>query len=150
MREQEQIRNRSFNTIVVFMTALMPILSCSIPSLEQPACNDARPLIREFYSFHFGNEMEITPEGIRQRERFLSPQMKTLAAQAPEGSDPFTVGSGSLPRAFRVGSCRQTSESRVEFDVLFFWKEEATTEQRPIKVELIKEDGQWFVERVNN
>lgn len=150
MKDGCSIQYRLVRTLLGFSVIASLAVSCSMPSLEPASCTDARPLIREFYSFHFANEMELTPDGLQRRARFISDRLKNEAAQQPEGKDPFTIGTGAFPRAFRVGSCQELSEGQVEFDVLLFWKEETTTEQRPIKVELIKENGQWLVDRVNN
>src|SRR5262245_25972058 len=78
------------------------IAGCSIPNLEDPACANARTAVREFYSFHFGNEMSFSTENLKNRERFLSPGFLETLSNEAEGTDPFTTGTSDLPKAFRV------------------------------------------------
>lgn len=132
-----------------FCLAICLSAACSMPMLETASCTAARPSVREFYSFHFANELELTPENLQKRERFLTPGLVEKLRQTPEGKDPFTVGEPPFPRAFRVGSCREMATERVEFDVLVFWRDETRTEQRNIKAEVIDLEGRWLVDRVS-
>lgn len=132
-----------------FCVAICLAAACSMPTLETASCTAARSAAREFYSFHFANELELNHENLQKRERFLSPDLVEKLRQTPEGTDPFTVGEPPFPRAFRVGSCREIDAGHVEFDVLVFWRDEASTEQRKIKAEVIDLEGRWLVHRVS-
>ena len=120
-------------------------LSCSIPNLEPTACIDARTPVREFYSFHFGNEMRFSQQGLKLREKFLTPDFFRKMSTWPNAGDPFTTGNEDFPKAFRVGECDQIATDLTKFQVLLFWKDDVRSEQREIKVEAIKQGGQWLV-----
>lgn len=122
--------------------------SCGVPNLDPPECSASRTLIREFYSFHFGNEMKASPEGLEARKRFLTPQLYKSAASAAEGTDPFTTGTSDFPKAFRAGECRVISPERTEYDVLLFWKDDSRTEQKTINVEAAKIDDAWLIDKI--
>lgn len=133
------------------MPALLVLLSgCGVPNLEPPECSAARTAVREFYSFHFGNEMLFSPEGLKQRERFLSPALIEQIGKAPEGTDPFTTGDADLPKAFRAGECRVLTPDRTQFDLLIFWKDDVRTEQRTLKVEAVKTENGWLVDKIES
>lgn len=132
-----------------FCMAICLSAACSMPTLETASCTAARSSVREFYSIHFANDLELNPENLQKRERFLSPDLVEKLRRMPEGTDPFTVGEPPFPRAFRVGSCREIAAERVEFDVLVFWRDEASTEQRKINAEVIDLEGRWLVDQVS-
>ncbi len=122
---------------------------CSLPNLEDPDCTKARDIVREFYSFHFGNDMHPTAENIALRERFLTPafvgRLKSLPATT---TDPFTH-TEEFPKAFRVGECKVVESGQaVRFRVLLFWKDDVKSQQRPIFTSVKKENGNWLVDDV--
>ena len=124
-------------------------IGCSIPILEPQSCIDSRTSVREFYSFHFGNEMRYSDEGLKLRERFLSPTFAQDLTRRQHFGDPFTTGDEDLPKAFRVGACREISPDKAEFQVLLFWRDDVRNEQREIKVETAKQDGRWLIDNVS-
>ena len=95
------------------------LLACSVPNLETPACVESRDIVREFYSFHFGNGLAFSPESLRQRERFLTSGFSSRLATQPEGPDPFTTGTTDFPKAFRVGECNEKAPDKTVFEGLF-------------------------------
>ena len=121
---------------------------CGIPNLDPPECAASRTAVREFYSYHFGNDMKFSPEGLKQRERFLSPALVAELRASKEGTDPFTTGTDDLPKAFRAGKCRTLSPDRTEFDLLIFWKDDIRNEQRSMKVEAVKSGDTWLVDKI--
>lgn len=123
--------------------------ACSIPSLETPACTESKNAIREFYSVHFGNEMRFSAVSLKQRERFLSPEFARSVSTSPENTDPFTTGTDDLPKAFRVGECKEMSPEKTQVSVLLFWRDETRTEQREIKVEAIDKNDSWLVNNIS-
>ena len=123
--------------------------ACSIPNLETPACTESKNAVREFYSYHFGNEMKFSAEDLKRREKFLTPEFAKAVAGSPEGTDPFTTGSDDIPKAFRVGNCREISPERTESSVLLFWRTDDRTEQREIKVEAVDKNDTWLVNKVS-
>ncbi len=124
--------------------------ACSIPTLEVAECIEARTAVREFYSFHFANDMSINPEGLEARDRFLTPGfVEKLKAEGVEG-DPFTVGSGDPPRAFRPGRCQLLPDGRTAFDILVFWKDDESTKQQRITAVLKNFDNKWLIDEIEN
>ena len=122
--------------------------SCSIPNLEPQPCIDARTPVREFYSFHFGNDMNFSQEGLSKREQFLTREFIGRLASRSDGPDLFTTGDMDFPKAFRVGECREIAANKTEFQVLLFWKDDVRTEQREINVVAVMQDGRWLIDDV--
>ncbi len=154
--KKQEVRSRMLDVncrrIILFLllTSCFLLLSCSIPNLEKPECTAARQTVREFYSYHFGNDMKLSKENIKLRERFLTDELKEkLVAQADGKSDYFTA-TDDHPKAFRVGSCEVTNENKTVFEVVLFWKDDARSEQREIKVETVKQNENWLINKVEN
>lgn len=125
------------------------LLSCSIPNLEQPECDQARDVAREFYSFHFGNEMAFSVESLEKRKFYLTPRLYEGLKASPPAADPFTR-TDDLPKAFRIGECKVIEPGRrVGFNVLLFWKTDIRTEQRAIDVEAENIDGKWLIDSID-
>ena len=127
------------------------IASCgSIPNLEQPECTDSRLVAREFYSYHFGNEMKFSPENLKKREKFLTPDyFKSLQSVAGE-DDIFTTNNTDFPKAFRVGGCKVVEPTKTNMEVLLFWKDDTRSEQKAIHVEVIKQNDKWLINKILN
>ena len=124
------------------------IFGCSVPNLEQKSCIEARTPIREFYSYHVGNDMNFSQENLKKREQFLTPEFVNKLRSVPDGADPFTTGDTDVPKAFRVGECREIAPDKTRFQVLLFWKDDVRSEQREIEVGTEKRDGRWLVNHV--
>src|SRR6187399_3498178 len=76
------------------------IASCSLPNLESNDCTQARDLVKKFYSFHFGNEMRLSPETLKAREKFLTPELYRSLSSLPESNTDYFTASDELPRTF--------------------------------------------------
>lgn len=122
--------------------------ACSIPNLESAECAEARQTIKEFYSFHFGNEMKFSPENLQLRERFLTPEYAASLRGKSTETDVFTVNSDDYPKAFRAGDCRLAAPDKTVFEVLLFWKTETRTEQRRIEVAAVKQNDKWLIDKI--
>lgn len=132
----------------LLLMACCLLSACSVPNLEKPECTAARQTVREFYSYHFGNDMRMSPENLRQRERFLSDELKkNLAAQAESRTDYFTR-TEDYPKAFRIGECEAVNDNKTDFQIVLFWKNDERNEQREIKAEAIKENEKWLINKV--
>jgi hypothetical protein len=148
------IRSRSsLINKVLFLCVFVPLWpmlfsACGVPNLDPPECSASRTVVREFYSFHFGNDMRFSEEGLKQRERYLSPALIDEARKGKEGTDPFTTGDADFPKAFRAGECRVISPDRTSFDLLLFWKDDVRSEQRKIKVEAVKSGAKWLIDKI--
>ena len=124
-------------------------LACGVPNLEPPACVESRDIVREFYSFHFGNGLAFSADSLKQRERFLTTEFNVRLASQPKGADPFTTGTTDFPRAFRVGECSEMASDKTVFEVLVFWRDDNRTEQKTIRVETGKSGDEWLIDNVN-
>jgi hypothetical protein len=123
-------------------------IACSIPNLEKPECTAARQTVKEFYSYHFGNDMKPSKENLEQSAKFLTADLKQkLAVQTEEKVDYFTA-TDDYPKAFRVGGCEVSSDDKTVFEVLFFWKDDNRSEQREALVETVKQNNQWLINKV--
>jgi hypothetical protein len=93
--------------------------------------------------------MRFSAQGLKQRAKFLSPEFATAVGRSPENIDPFTTGSEDLPKAFRVGECKEITPEKTLVSVLIFWRDETRTEQREIKVEAIDKNDSWLVNNIS-
>ena len=134
--------------IGIAMLATISTFSCSIPNLETAECVASRSVVREFYSFHFGNDMRFSADGLEARRRFLTPSYYTSLYSSEPEADVFTTNTTDFPRAFRVGKCETTGEGRSAFEVLLFWRDDSRTEQRAISVETVLIAEDWLIDRV--
>jgi len=126
------------------------LIGCSIPNLEKPECSAARQATGEFYSYHFGNDMKPSKENLQLRAKFLTDELKqNLTAQNNGETDYFTA-TDDYPKAFRIGYCTVINENKTIFEVVLFWKDDARSEQREIKVETINQGYKWLINKVEN
>ena len=156
---RSEIRGRSLLSISAYGLLLIVcccFASCSIPNLEEADCRDARDRVREFYSFHFGNDMHLTEESVRLREKYLTRRLvndllNDAVALPVKTTEYFTATpTDDPPKAFRVGECKvvQPGET-VQFDILLFWKDDVRTEQRHISTSVKKENNNWLIDSVS-
>ena len=126
------------------------LASCSIPNLDSPECGAARQTVKDFYSFHFGNDMKPSKENLQPLGKFLTAELKQrLESQSEEAKDYFTA-TDDYPKAFRPGKCRVSEPNKkVFFQVLLFWKDENRTEQREVEVEVVNENDHWLISNVS-
>lgn len=154
IREQRCAGIRAYCLLLVASCCFLA--SCSIPNLEEPECRESRDRVREFYSFHFGNDMHLTPESVRLREKYLTHRLvnellNDAVALPVKTTEYFTATpTDDLPKAFRVGECKVVQPGEmVQFDVLLFWKDDVRTEQRHISTSLKKENDTWLIDSVS-
>lgn len=136
-------------SISLFLTIFF-VSSCSIPNLEEPACTDARTEVRQFYSFHFGNDMKPSAENLKLREKFLTSELiNTLSASGETLVDYFTA-TADYPKTFRIGECKAISPAETEFQVVLLWRDDKRTEQKEVRVDAVKKDDKWLINKVVN
>lgn len=139
----------SFLCVSVPLWLVLLLTGCSVPNLEPPACNESRTAVREFYSFHFGNDMNFSQETLKQREKFLTPELLKHLELLQENADPFTTGTNDFPKAFRVGECKEISSDRTQFQLLLFWRDDTRSEQREIMIEAAKQNEKWMIDKIS-
>ena len=124
--------------------------ACSIPNLEAPECDQARDAVREFYSFHFGNDLAFNADDLERRRGYLTGRFFENLKAVPPAVDPFTR-TDDVPKAFRAGECRVIEPGRrVVFELVLFWKTDTRTDQRAISVEAEKIGEKWLVDSVSD
>ncbi|MGI9054411.1 MAG: DUF3828 domain-containing protein [Pyrinomonadaceae bacterium] len=139
-----------FLVSLIFFLQVIFTFSCSIPNLEKPECIESKEIVKQFYSFHFGNDMKPTPENLNRREKYLSRNLFEESKTRTETAKDYFTQTDDYPKAFRVSGCEVLTPEKTLFEILIFWKTETRTEQRTIKVETIKENGNWLIDKVEN
>ena len=126
------------------------ITTCSIPNLESSECVEARDSARQFYSFHFGNEMRPGADNFKARERYLTPRYFASLAKYPEnGTDPFTLTT-DYPRTFKLAECKATSPTDIDLKIQVYWRDDTRTEQQEVQANFVKQDGKWLLDGVGS
>lgn len=130
------------------------IAGCRIPSLETPECNEARNVVKQFYSLHFDGERNMTPESLKMRERFLTPELSSklaaeVAATGASRSDYFTA-SDVPPKTFKIGNCETPDASHANIQVQVYWKDDIETIQKDVHVSTERSGDNWLIDKVSN
>lgn len=136
--------------VSIFLILLCFFPACSVPNLEKPECRESRDVVKKFYSFHFGNDLLPNAENLKAREKFLSPKLYDELKNQSETKRDYFTQTDDYPKAFRVGGCEIVSDKQTVFEVLLFWKTETRSEQRAVKVETVKQNETWLIEKVEN
>ena len=144
------VRQRIFITLCLLLTAYCSLNCGSMPNLEAPECTEARGTVKEFYSYHFGNEMRFSQDNLRQREKFLTPEYIKSLQNVQTENDVFTTNNTDFPKAFRVGKCEVVGPAKTNIEILLFWKTDTRTEQKAINVEVVREGDKWLINRIFN
>ena len=84
------------------------------------------------------------------REKFLTEELKQNLAEQAEGKRDYFTATDDYPKAFRVGGCEAANENKTVFEVVLFWKDDTRSEQREIKVETIKRNDKWLINKIFN
>lgn len=123
--------------------------ACSLPNLESSECTEARTTVKQFYSFHFANDMRPSADNLKMRERFLTPEFYASVLGDSGTTDVFT-GSTDPPTTFKVGECKTTKSGTVEFQIQVYWRSDAATVQKDLHVEAVKRGADWLINDVSN
>lgn len=140
----------NFALALCILHCALCISGCSVPSLESPDCAAARDGVKQFYSFHFGNEMTPSPENLKAREKFLTPDLfRSLSAANGSATDYFTA-SDVPPKTFKIAQCTQTGSNKADVHVQIYWREDAKVTQRELHVDVVKTGESWLINEVSN
>ena len=145
------LKLKAKNSAVLLCISLSTFLlaSCSIPNLEKPECTAASQTTKEFYSYHFGNEMKFSRENLNLRARFLTPDLKQKLESQPESATDYFTATDDYPKTFRLGKCKVVEENKkVDFQILLFWKDDERSEQREVTAELVRENDEWLISEI--
>ncbi len=123
---------------------------CGVPNLESPECAEARVAVKQFYSFHFGNDMRPAAENLKLREKFLTARYYSIVSSLVESdTDPFTM-TREFPRTFKIGECKEMSPASVDFQIQLYWRDDEQTVQQEVMAKVIRENGSWLVDDVGS
>lgn len=143
-------RDRKYKLVLFLSLVSVASFSCGVPNLEWQQCSEARVAVKQFYSFHFGNDMRPSAENFKLRERFLTPRLfSTLASSPASDVDPFTM-TREFPRTFKIGECKADSATSVDFQVQLYWRDDEQTVQQEIVANAVKENDSWLVDSVGS
>ena len=134
--------------LFAFYFSLFTFAACSVPNLEEPECTEARLAVKEFYSVHFGNDMQPSEQYLEKRKKFLTDDLKISVSKNLQGKQDYFTLTEDYPKAFRIGECQVSEANKTIFQIVFFWKDDARSEQREIKVEAVKQNGQWLINKI--
>ena len=129
------------------IVAILMTLGCSVPNLESPACSQAQDAVKQFYSFHFGNDSGEAADA-SSRRRFLTDQMYTSIEHSQQPVDPLTTFA-EPPTTFKVGTCEERGPAAADIEVQLYWRNDNQTLQREIKVGAVKDGDRWLINKVS-
>ena len=137
----------SLRLIVIAITFVMT--GCSLPSLEKPECMQARDAVKQFYSFHFGNDMHPTAENLKARERYLTSELFGTLSVSAWSRDYFTA-SDEFPKTFKIGKCEAPQPDKANVQVQLYWRDDTKTVQKEVNVEAVNRNDAWLINKVSN
>ncbi len=143
-----RIRNLFATFCVLLCVFLIGCVTGSMPNLDKPECEASRSVVKQFYSFHFGNEMKFSVENLKLREKFLTSEYVQSLQKLQTENDVFTTNSADVPRAFKLGACQVIEPSQTRVEVLLFWRDENSTQQRSITAEVFKQGDKWLINKI--
>ena len=125
-------------------------LACSIPNLEGAECSEARVAVRQFYSFHFGNDMRPSLENLKMREKFLTPELAKSLEDVPVTARDYFTGTDQAPKTFKVAKCEVTDPTHTVFQVQLYWRDDIETVQKEVHAEAVKSGDTWLINKVTH
>ena len=125
------------------------LAGCGIPNLESAECAAARVAAKQFYSFHFGNDMTPSVENLKMRERFLTTEFAAQLAGRPGDTDPFTRTT-DYPRTFKIGTCHAVSPTLMDFQLQIYWRDDQSTVQHEVAAFMRKQGDEWSLDAVES
>jgi len=118
--------------------------------LEGAECSEARDAVRQFYSFHFGNDMRPSPENLKMRERFLTPELASELKYAPPSARDYFTATEQAPKTFKIGTCEASDPTHTRFQVQLYWRDDIETVQKEVHAEAVKTGDAWLINKVTN
>jgi len=138
-----RIRSLTLSLFFAFLQA------CSVPNLETPECSEARRRVKEFYSYHFADDMSFSEEKLENKKKYLTDRFFDELRSQQTQVDVFTTADMDFPKSFSVGKCSLIGPEKIEIDVLLLWKRENyESQQRLIKIELQKQNNVWLIDKI--
>ncbi len=145
--QKSEVSLRNFLIFCLLLTVFCSLSCGSMPNLEPRECAESGGVVKELYSYHFGNEMKFSQENLKLREKFLTPEFVKSLQNVQSENDVFTTNNTDFPKAFRVGKCEVVSPEKTNIEVVLFWRDDTRTEQKIIKVEVVKQSDKWLINK---
>jgi hypothetical protein len=148
MRSNRQSRIKAVFIGVILGLAAISLSGCSVPNLETPQCVAARDAAKRFYSFYFGSDMNAL-ENAKALSGFLTNELSSSLA-GPKGKIDYFTASENFPKAFRVGACTSDSSDSATLQVVLLWRDDASSDQKEVQVEIVKRGDRWLINKVSS
>jgi hypothetical protein len=136
--------------VVLTVLVVVAFGGCSIPNLQSPECSDASDGVKEFYSFHFGNDMHPSAENLKARQRFLTPELFSRLSTANASDMDYFTASETPPKTFKIAQCTAEGKDKADVHVQIYWREDPKVTQKEVHVEAVKVGEAWLVNKVSN
>jgi hypothetical protein len=138
-------------SVLCLLSFVFCLASCgSVPNLEEPQCTASRLTVKEFYSYHFGNDMKFSQENLKPLEKFLTPEYFKSLQNVTTENDIFTTNNLDFPKTFRVGKCTIVEPAKTNMEVVLFWRDDKRNEQKVITAEVVKQNDKWLINKILN
>jgi hypothetical protein len=122
--------------------------TCSVPNLETPQCVAARDTVKRFYSFYFADDMNSI-DSARKRSTFLTNELSSQLAGPKKGEIDYFTATNNFPKAFRVGGCTSDSNDTATLEVVLLWRDDSSSDQKEVKVEVVQRFDRWLINKVS-
>lgn len=136
--------------VAALTAVLVSVLAgaCRVDTFDTSPCGEASDAARRFYSFHLGNDMTPSAENLEKRRKYLTDELFKQLSGSESKQDYFTA-SENFPRTFKIGHCTQNSAEDTTVQVQIYWKDDYTTVQKDVLVDVTKRAGEWLVNKVS-
>lgn len=135
--------------LLSILNFVLCISSCSVPNLETSECTAARDGVKQFYSFHFGNDMHPSADNLKLREKYLTPELFKTLSGSTDAKDYFTA-SDEPPKTFKIAQCEAPQPDKADVQVQIYWRDDAKTVQKVVHVETVKIGDKWLISNVTD
>ncbi len=81
----------------------------------------------------------------------MTDDLKQQLENQPESAVDYFTATDDYPKAFRIGECEVVeADKKVNMQIILFWKTETRSEQKEVQVEVIKQNNDWLVNKVES
>lgn len=91
--------------------------------------------------------MTPSPENLEKRKKYLTEDLFKTLSTSDSKTDYFTA-SDVFPRTFKIGDCTLKSPDDATVQVQIYWKDDYTTVQKDVLVDVVKRAGAWLINGV--
>ena len=147
MFDRERSVSSLWVAVLIAVFATLFAASCRVETFDESPCGQAKGEAHRLYSFHLGNDMTPSPEHLELRKRYLTDELYKQLSTSDSRTDYFT-SSENFPRTFKIGQCSLKSPEEATVQVQIYWKDDYSTVQKDLLVDVVKRSGGWLVNSV--